>query len=469
MDHARVVLAGILPDRRDRLLFAMQRLEPEHFFQEVPQNLFVLLNRYYELTGGVLPKAVLSDGLANSDAGRLLLYEATYDSYAAEEVEADQWRYAVNELRERRAETLTGEALTNAYEIIERGLDVGRGEVLKGHKAARAYLYSELSLIDRLTSFEAAPEGDVRTEGKDILSEYATRKAKTELPGVLTGIPALDMATGGVQNGELMLVSGYTGSGKSMIVSQIAWNASVNQGLNAFIATSEVIRPQARRRLIARHSRLPQFDIPGGLNTRDIRDGTLTPDMESKFQAVVNDLTTNSSYGKLYLAQIPRGGTLGYVESRLVRVQTEWNIDVVVVDYLALLRPDRRRERTNEEMSDLMKDAKVLAVTFDGGRGVPLISPWAVNQSSYKEAVQKKEYSLANLGETAEAEKSSDLIVSLLWTSDTPRSVRTQVLKNRDGERVAAFELEVDFRSAYLGQKQERTSQEYLQDAVGVS
>lgn len=239
----------------------------------------------------------------------------------------------------------------------------------------------------------------------------------------------------------------------SMLTTQIAWDAAVTQGKNVFFSTSETIRPQVRRRLLARHSRLPQFGLPRGLNSADLKNGTLSPEEEEVFEQVVDDFTTNPTYGKIHLAQVPRGATLGFLEARLNRQQQNWNIDLVVIDYLALLKPDRHRQTSREEFNDVLKDAKVMATAHDGGRGVPIISPWAMSQTAYKEALRTGEYQLANLAETSEAEKSPDQIWAMLRLPDAPNEVKMQSLKNRDGDTPSSFVLATDYRAAFLGQK----------------
>jgi replicative DNA helicase len=271
----------------------------------------------------------------------------------------------------------------------------------------------------------------------------------------LTGIPSIDDRTSGFQNGELILIAGYTGEGKSMFAAQTAWHAAVEQGKNVFFATSETIRPQVRRRILARHSRQQQFGLREGFNTTDLKNATLSDEHIDLLNDVVHDLGHNPAYGKLYIAQIPRGGSLGFLEARLQRQQSQWNIDLLIVDYLALLRPERRRGTQREELSDILKDAKILATSFNQGKGLPLVSPWAMSQTAWKDAREKDRYTLANLADTSEAEKSSDILISLLGHSDSRREVKGQLLKNRDGDAANEFDLTTDFRSAYLSERAE--------------
>lgn len=455
MDHAKIVLSGIIPGRRDLLLYAMQHLESEHFFNEIQRGIFISLERYYDVAGDVLPKNVLSDLLANSqtmETAKALLYGEAFEEIENLEISDHEFRYSVDALKERRAEQLTGEAITTAFEILERGAEVGR-ERLQGHKEARAYAYSQFAHIDKLDNLEVAPEGDMRREGNEVLQEYADRKSGKVDKGVLTGIPSVDEVGNGMGRGELIIVAAYTSAGKTQFCCQTAWHTSVMQGKNVFFATSETVRSTVRRRIIARHSRLPQFGLSNGLNVTGIKNGSLTASEEKVLKEVVDDLDHNPNYGELYISQIPRGATLSYVEARMNRQAALWDIDLAVCDYLALLKSDRKRNSEREELNEIIKDAKVYANSFNDGKGVPFLSPWQIRRESYQEALKVGgEYSLSSLSDTAESEKSADQIMTLFRIPETKNQVTFQFLKLRDGEIPSPLKLKIDFRNAFIGE-----------------
>lgn len=456
LDHARVVLSGILPDRRDNLLHANLHLLSEHFKREQERSLYELVIRYHEITGGIITGAALADLLERQgvDLAKTMLYVEAYRDMEAAHVSDEEFRYSVNALKELHQEQLTGEAITTAFEILKRGAEVDR-ENLQGHRDARTYAMSAFANIDRLGNTDAAPEGDMRSESSDILAEYALAQSGESGIGVLCGIPALDGPTGGVQKGELQLVAGYTNAGKSQFCCQTAWHAATQQSRNVFFATSETVRSTVRRRIIARHSRLPQFGYASGIDSKDIQRGTLSPEEEVVLKEVVHDLDTNPNYGKLFIAQIPRGATSSYLESRVNLQQSLWPVDLLVIDYLALLKPDRPRNSEREEYNDVLKDAKVFAVSFNDGQGVPILSPWQMSQASYREALRNTGmYTLANLGETVEAERTPDQIISLLGQPEAKNEVVAQFLKLRDGEVPGPITLKTNFKNAYFGTKE---------------
>jgi replicative DNA helicase len=469
LDHARVVLSGILPDRRDLLVEAMRWLEPEHFSSEVSRNLWQVLTKFYDLSGGVLTRRYI-DEIAKVDASRAVLLAELYDTCAATRVSDSEVRASVQVMREIRTEHLTAEALTRGMEILTRGGEVDGKEVEPGQTSAWAYIQSEYSRIAHLGSIETAPEGDVFAEPEAGLADYAKRKELSKAEhgaGIRTGIASIDRATGGAQTGEFVLVAGYTSVGKSMLCAQTAWYAATHQRRNVFYVTSETTRDTARRRIYARHSRLERFAAGSGLDSKDLKQGSLTEEGERTLRAITEDLAEGArtgQYGRLYVAQSPPGATWAYVASAARRVSVRWNIDLIVVDYLALLRPERRRDSQVQEFSDLLKEVKVFATSFADGAGVVVMSPWAIQQNEFKRANEKREYGLGSLSDTSEAEKSPDIVLSMLALDDEPGKVKMQVLKNRDGERPPEFSIEVDYRSSYLGDIRESANVESLID-----
>lgn len=459
-DHSKIVLAAILHNRRDLLEKSLSLLTQEHFPEKVHARIFGMLERYSDFTdGAVMPLKFLDDRLrGRADPGQIQLYTETYEALAEFAVDDAEFAWSVQQLREHAAEEATGTILTEGMEILRKGKTVD-DEVLVGSEAARIHILERFQEIDRELIRQDAPEGALQDEEDEMLADYAERKRARELGtsiGVRFGIEELDRKIGGLQPAELVLTAGYSSDGKSSLCVQLAWNAAVEQGKNVAFLTTETLRPQIRRKLISRHSKQPQFELPEGLNNRDIKAGSLLAAQERAYAEVVRDLSKNPGYGKLYVAQVPRASGIASIEQRLYRIQRRFNIDLVVMDYLGLLISERRRQTQREELASILKDAKVLATTFDNSRGVPFVSPWQVTRAAREAAENLGAYSSASLSETAEATNSPDVVVSLLAPTDnTDRhaDLTMQVLKNRDGETANGIMVAVDYATCHFRSK----------------
>lgn len=454
--HGKIVLSSILPNRRDLLEKAMRRLTPEHFVEKSQKALFIMLERYADKTDGhVMPEKFLEDHLRDKvESGQTHLFVETYRLYAENTVEEGEFLWSVDQLRELVSEKETISALTNAMEIVKEGKETKGGELLKGHSDARGYLLEAFVDIDRELTQQDAPEGDMMDEGPDILTDYLERKDARltgTSRGIEFGIPTLDSHIQGLQRGDLCLIAGYSSDGKTTLVTQLAWNAAIMQGKNVVFFTTETLRPQVRRKLIARHSTLPIFENPEGLNSRDLKGGSLSPKEEKMFKKVVTDYTGNPEYGRIYIAQVPRAATIASLEQRLIRISRKMQVDLVIMDYLGLLASEYRRNNVREELKQIIIDAKQVATTFQDGFGVPFVSPWQVSREARKQAESLGMYTTAGLSETAEATNSADVLVSMLAPTDNTNrraEVTMQVMKNRDGETANGLLVEVDYATA---------------------
>lgn len=450
-DHCRIVLAGILPQRLDLWEQADRHLVAEHFGDAQLRTLWLMVAGYHEQTGAILSRNAVADIMRQHDAGSVALYEEMWDACAQREVTDAEFAWSLTQVRDLAAHRATATALTQAMEILTQGTTNEDGETRRGHVEARTHVLTSFAEIDSELAKQEAPEGDLRDEGAEMLAEYTADTVETT--GFEFGVPALDEILGGLQPGELDLLVGYTSSGKSSLIVQLGWNVAINQGKNVVIATTETLRPQVRRKLVCRHSKLPMFGLPEGIDSQRLKQHTLTPAEAAALPDVINDLTRNPTYGHCYIMQVPRGGTLSSVESRMQRVQRQWCIDLVAMDYLQLFRADRHRASLREELVSIVKEAKQLATTFNDGRGVCLVSPWQINRDGRDRASRQGHYLLDDLSETAESSNSADVIISLLEPDDTNSryvDLLGQILKNRDGQRTGAgtVDLRVDYATS---------------------
>ena len=84
--------------------------------------------------------------------------------------------------------------------------------------------------------------------------------------------------------------------------------------------------------------------------------------------------------------------------------------------------------------------------------GVPVVSPWQVNRTGRQDAQRSGSYDLADLAETAQAERTADQIVAILKDPDRG-GLLLDVLKNREGPVTSGISLDVDFSCGWLAER----------------
>ena len=133
----------------------------------------------------------------------------------------------------------------------------------------------------------------------------------------------------------------------------------------------------------------------------------------------------------------------------LEKINADMEIDLVVVDSLDLLSPETRRSTNREELNDILASAKHMAVSFNSGKGLRLISPWQTSREAYKRAQETGSYDKTSLAETSEAERKADLILGLI-EKDGHSRLKAQVLKFRDGAG-KEFEININYDKCFTG------------------
>lgn len=463
-EHCKVVLSSIIPNRTDLLDIATQHLSKDHFLDPTLQLIWQFLERYADKTaGGILTKDALYESLVKKiDAGRLAVYTETFDALLAAQPLDSDFKWSLERIKELAAERYTIDAITKGVDIFRTGVQIKKGkqtQTLQGHEDARAYVTERFAEIDQSLNIQNAPEGDIKEAGKKLLERYDERKAKRDTGqslGILTGIPDIDSKTGGFQPGELNLTVGFTHSGKSQLCVNLLYQACVEQKLNGVYFTTETSKEVIDRRLISRHSRREEFGLYEGINSHDIKNGTVNAAQEDALKGVVHDLMYNKSYGKIFTAQVPNGATVATLEQKLYKLQKQFQVDFVVVDYLRLFRPEWRRGTEREDLNSILIDAKNVASTFDNGRGINITSPWQISRKAWEDACKTGYYTLSSTSETSEASNIANIIITMLNPIDGDSSryttLKFQVLKNRDGETASGINVNVDYATSYFSQ-----------------
>jgi len=462
--HGAVVLAAVIAGRSLRALeVAGARIDDlEYFTDKRQRTLFQLLVKYAGDNNGIITRDALSDLLRDLPPGTAQMFTETYDALAKTVPEEHQFRHSLHQLRELAAARRTGEGLAAGIAILNprpgaEVRDLRTGDILAGHEAARAWVMEAFSLAERATG-EPTPEGDINEEGDGVLEEYARvrdlRRAG-RAPGVGLGIQAVDDYLGGLLSGEMAIIVAATGAGKSSLCIQAAWHNAVMEHKNVVIFTTEQLRNALRAKIVARHSKMPQFGLPRGIDDADIRGGRLNDKGESDLAWVLSDLKTGD-YGRINVVQLPEVATVPAMAARYAVIRRQYPVDLVVADYLQLFThvTTSRETRANENQAAIVKAAAAWCRSVDGGAGVPFITPWQVNGDGAASMRNNGRISLElHMSESKEAAKTPGRVLALLNqeddTSGGRRAPRTlHVLKNRAGPGGAVFQLDVDYATS---------------------
>lgn len=282
--------------------------------------------------------------------------------------------------------------------------------------ASTSYLPNDIerSIGYLITELEAMRENRDSTckTMKQIVEEYKGNyfREREEI-GVKTGFYKLDDMFGVLEPGDVTVIAARPAVGKSALVTQIIGQMA-ERGKNVAYFNLEMNENQVYERFL---SKMSEMEL-----TRIRRAKQFLKDEESRFEKANEKLSNYSvtiSTGSKKLSEI----------KNICRNQ---KFDVIVIDYLQLIEPDRQSANRAVEVGYLSGGIKNMANSIKPKPHVIILSQ--LNRSS--ERTETKEPELSELRESGNIEQDVSNAI-LLWNlqKDNYKAKGLKVAKNRMG------------------------------------
>lgn len=210
--------------------------------------------------------------------------------------------------------------------------------------------------------------------------------------GVGTGFDGLDNYLSGLQRSDLILVGARPSLGKTSFALDIARNVAIKERQSVGIFSLEMSREQVIDRLIAAESQVDLWRL---------RTGRLTDDVE--FELIQSGLDVLSQ-APIFIDDAPAPNIL-QMRSMARRLQLEYGLGLLIVDYLQLIMPHTRSDNMVQQVTEISRSLKALARELN----VPVL---ALSQLS--RAVDQREHRvprLSDLRESGSLEQDSDVVL----------------------------------------------------------
>ena len=235
-------------------------------------------------------------------------------------------------------------------------------------------------------------------EAMKMTIEMASSAYKNEegIVGVPTGLIDLDYRLGGLHKSDLLIIAGRPSMGKTALATNIAFNAAKkiqNDGRKSTIAffSLEMSSEQLSTRILAEQSRI---------KSNDIRTGKISEEQFDKFI----ETSKNISELPLYIDETP-AISIAALSNRARRIKRLYGLDMVVVDYIQLMKASNFREGRVQEISEITQGLKALAKELS----VPVL---ALSQLSRAvEHRDDKKPQLSDLRESGSIEQDADVVM----------------------------------------------------------
>lgn len=248
--------------------------------------------------------------------------------------------------------------------------------------------HAELNRLD-----ESLPPAAVRsfdTVFDDWWDRLTTPEKRVEaIPTPWFGLD--DKLAGGLHRGRTYVVGGRPGEGKSIAGVNLATHAAEN-GHSALVFSVEMGEHEVASRIIASGARAEY----GQITRREVDDHNLERIAEwaDSNRAMPLRLVDRADIGVEYVAAVCRS------------VKRTHGLDVVFVDYLQLLKPSGSKLPRQQQIADMSRALKILAMDLD----VAVIIACQLNRNS---ANEKRAPVLADLRESGAIEQDCDVAILL--------------------------------------------------------
>jgi replicative DNA helicase len=187
-----------------------------------------------------------------------------------------------------------------------------------------------------------------------ILNEYdgginAFLDTSKRIKGISTGFLKLDEMTGGLREGELIILAARPAMGKTAFALNIAQHVTSNPTNPKAVAvfSLEMSKESLLTRMVCASARVDQQRFRAGYLNHDERQAL----QDALFKIVESPLYLDDTAGT----------NLMDVHSKLRRLQAEQDLGLVIIDYLQLMQGRGRFENRVQEISSLSRGFKLLS------------------------------------------------------------------------------------------------------------
>ncbi|MBA4490230.1 replicative DNA helicase [Paracoccus sp. S1E-3] len=396
--EAEQQLLGALLTNNDVFDRISQLLKPEHFYEPVHSRIYEIAAE--RIRKNALASPVTLKAFMESDAG---LKDLGGPAYLARIAAAAISAYAARDYAQMIREfALRRDLIQLGQDIAARAASVRvEDDAEEQIKAAEQTLYKlgEQGVAERgFQSFLKAVTGAVDAAA-------AAFQRDGNLSGISTGLVDLDRKMGGLNNSDLIILAGRPSMGKTSLATNIAFNiakayksgekpdgtvGAVDGGVVGFFSL-EMSAEQLAARILSEASEV---------GSHNIRSGDMTEEEFRRFVQAANDLQSCP----LYIDDTP-ALPINQLAARARKLKRTHGLDLIIVDYLQLLKAASAKDSRVNEVSEITQGLKAIAKELN----IPVI---ALSQLSRQvENREDKRPQLSDLRESGSIEQDADIVM----------------------------------------------------------
>ena len=385
IDAEQMVLGAILIEN-DSIYNVTALLSPDDFYKDVHRRIFSVMLEMFERKEAI-DLVTLTDSLR----GKVALETVGGASYLAQLVSlvptAANIKYHAKIVREkavlRRLIHASTDIITQCYDD-SRTVD-SIDELL--NTAER----SIFDIAQKKIGESFSPMKNIVGHSFKMVEDLYERKEM--ITGIPTGFVDLDHLTSGLQPSDLIIVAGRPSMGKTAFCLNVASHAAIDKGKVVALFSLEMSKEALGLRLLGSEARVDAHRLrTGHLSERD-----WTP---------LANAAGRLAEAPIYIDDSAAISVLE-MQAKARRLKAEHGLDLLIVDYLQLMRGRGNESSREQEISNISRSLKMLAKDLK----LPVIALSQLNRAVETRPGKEKRPMLADLRESGAIEQDADVIL----------------------------------------------------------
>jgi replicative DNA helicase len=209
-----------------------------------------------------------------------------------------------------------------------------------------------------------------------------------------TGFIELDRMTSGLHAGEMIVIAARPAMGKTAFAMNVAEHGAMDIGKAVAVFSLEMSSQQLVQRILCSRAKVDLQRVRNGfLSERDFPNLTAAASQVAAAKMFIDDTA---------------GLTVTELRAKARRMKSKYDIQLIVVDYLQLLRSMSRRAQDNRqlEISEISAGIKALAKELE----LPIIVIAQLNRQPDTRTKEGGRPRLSDLRESGSIEQDADLV-----------------------------------------------------------
>lgn len=386
------------------------KVRKRHFSSKEHKVIFHFLHKYYRSFGKRATASLFLRDIKKYHRKYTSRYKLIMRKILKENTNIRELPYYVDEI------ISSYKARRFLVSVYNANQQVNEGNISKAIDSLQGQLTSLQHEGDASIIREGGYLEGVSARGKELLNkEYYFGK----YIGVPSGLRVFDRFYGGIFPGEIGIIVGGTGKGKSVLLLNLAVHATKLK-LPVVIVTIEMSKMQYEYRL---DSRLTQIEA------NKFRKKELSKDEMRKW---IRRMKRFKKYGKIYIIDIPEGANANLIAMKLREAERYLKTKryLLVVDYLNLMVPNRAFTGTKnwEVLGEISENLKQLARL----KHIPI---WTAAQLT-KEGAKKRMLTAEDIGYAYKISQDADFGLGLIQIPEMEEegTLKIVCMKGREGK-----------------------------------